>query len=99
MLDIEGLTTEVISAYVTRLQQQFLSKLNVPHMQIVNPLGDKPHARFLALKGPRASRIHATLAQQQVVTDVRGDVLRFGFGIYQDEKDVDQLHEILKLID
>jgi len=53
----------------------------------------------LALKGPRASQIHATLAQHQVVTDVRGDVLRFGFGIYQDEKDVDQLHEILKLID
>ena len=99
MLDIEGLTTEVISAYVTRLQQQFLSKLNVPHMQIVNPPGDAPHARFLALKGLRASRIHATLAQHQVVTDVRGDVLRFGFGIYQDEKDVDQLHEILKLID
>lgn len=99
MLDIEGLTTEVISAYVTRLQQQFLSKLNVPQMQIVNPPGDAPHARFLALKGPRASRIHATLAQHQVVTDVRGDVLRFGFGIYLDEKDVDQLNEILKLID
>lgn len=99
MLEIEGLTTEVISAYVTRLQQQFLSNLNVSHMQIVNPLGGKPHARFLALKGPRASQIHAALAGHHVVTDVRGDVLRFGFGIYQDEKDVDRLHGILKLID
>jgi len=32
------------------------------------------------------------------VTDVRGDVLRFGFGLYQDPDDVDQLTEILKTI-
>jgi selenocysteine lyase/cysteine desulfurase len=29
------------------------------------------------------------------VTDVRGDVLRIGFAIYQDEADVDRLFELL----
>jgi selenocysteine lyase/cysteine desulfurase len=35
--------------------------------------------------------LHASLGEREVVTDVRGDVLRIGFGIYQDEEDVDRL--------
>jgi selenocysteine lyase/cysteine desulfurase len=35
------------------------------------------------------------LKAQNVITDVRGDVLRIGFGIYQDEDDVDQLVRLL----
>jgi selenocysteine lyase/cysteine desulfurase len=30
------------------------------------------------------------------VTDVRGDVLRIGFGLYQDETDVERLVELLR---
>jgi hypothetical protein len=30
-----------------------------------------------------------------VITDVRGDVLRIGFGIYQDGEDVDRLAALL----
>ena len=98
MLEIEGLKTEVISAHVTRLQQQFLSAVHMPDMHLLNPMTDQPHARFLAFKGARAVQLHAELARRQVVTDVRGDVLRFGFGLYQDPDDVDQLTEILKTI-
>jgi selenocysteine lyase/cysteine desulfurase len=32
---------------------------------------------------------------QKCITDVRGDVLRIGFGIYQDERDVERLVELL----
>jgi selenocysteine lyase/cysteine desulfurase len=32
---------------------------------------------------------------QDCITDVRGDVLRIGFGIYQDEADVDRLVRLL----
>ena len=35
------------------------------------------------------------LKAQNCITDVRGDVLRIGFGIYQDEDDVDRLVELL----
>lgn len=98
MLDIEGLSTEVISAHVTRLQQQFLSACAMTDMTLLNPLTDGSHARFLAFKGPRAVQLHESLARHQVVTDVRGDVLRIGFGLYQDPEDVHRLTEILKLI-
>jgi selenocysteine lyase/cysteine desulfurase len=98
MLEIESLKTEVISAHVTRLQQQFLSAVHMPDMHLLNSMTDQPHARFLAFKGARAVQLHAELARRQVVTDVRGDVLRFGFGLYQDPDDVDKLTEILKTI-
>ncbi len=32
---------------------------------------------------------------QDCVTDVRGDVLRIGFGIYQDEADIDGLVQLI----
>jgi selenocysteine lyase/cysteine desulfurase len=35
------------------------------------------------------------LKAKNCITDVRGDVLRIGFGIYQDENDVDRLTELL----
>lgn len=98
MLDVEGLSTEVISAHVTQLQQQFLSTLELPDMQLLNPLDKGPHARFLAFRGERALLLQSALAAQNVVTDVRGDVLRIGFGIYQDEADVDRLVDILKTL-
>jgi selenocysteine lyase/cysteine desulfurase len=98
MLEVEGLSTPVISAHVTRLQQQFLSAVDMPDMQLLNPLSEGPHARFLAFKGTGASELHDRFAAQNVVTDVRGDVLRIGFGIYQGESDVERLIEILKTI-
>ncbi len=98
MLDIEGLTTSVISDHVTKLQQQFLSANPLSMLTLLNPLSHAPHARFLALKGAAASDIHDAMAARNVVTDVRGDVLRIGFGLYQDETDVDRLLAILKSV-
>jgi selenocysteine lyase/cysteine desulfurase len=98
MLEVEGLSTEIISAHVTRLQQQFLSAAYMPDIELLNPSAGGPHARFLAFKGAGAPALHERLAEQNVVTDVRGDVLRIGFGIYHDETDVDRLLEILKTV-
>ena len=50
-----------------------------------------PHARFLAFRSPNAQRWYSELMDANCITDVRGDVLRIGFGIYQDEADVDRL--------
>jgi selenocysteine lyase/cysteine desulfurase len=35
------------------------------------------------------------LKASNCITDVRGDVLRLGFGIYQDGQDVDRLVQLL----
>ena len=34
--------------------------------------------------------------EQGIVTDVRGDVLRIGFGLYHDARDVDRLVGVLR---
>lgn len=98
MLEVEGLTTHAISDHVTKLQQHFLSADVLPMMTLLNPLTNAPHARFLAYKGDDAVRLHDALADKDVVTDVRGDVLRIGFGLYQDEDDVDRLLGMLNNI-
>jgi len=95
MLNSEGLTTAVISSHVAALQAQFLESNPLPDFELLNPLGDPQHARFLAFRGQTASALHDRLAEQNVVTDVRGDVLRIGFALYQDREDVARLLKII----
>ena len=94
MLAENGLTTARISAHVEGLQGQLFDSINATALgdaELLNPLDGKPHARFLAFRRPSAQRWYAQLKATNVITDVRGDVLRIGFGIYQDRDDVDRL--------
>ncbi len=91
MLQAEGLTTEKISDHVAALQNQFLAAAPFPQFDLLNaPNGDR-QARFLAFKGADAADMHDALNAENIVTDVRGDVLRIGFGLYQDSDDVEKL--------
>ena len=99
MLADNGLTTARISDHVARLQDQLLAALPetpVAGAELLNPLGGRPHARFLAFRSPEAQRWYGELKAQNCITDVRGDVLRIGFGIYQDEQDVNALVALLE---
>ncbi len=87
MLDAEGLDTAKISAHCDGLKARFLAADPLPGLAVTSA----PQARFLALKGPDAAARHAALTAQQVITDLRDDVLRIGFGLYQDAADVDAL--------
>jgi selenocysteine lyase/cysteine desulfurase len=91
MLAGEGLTTASIAAHVATLKAQVLAHLPLD-AKLINP--GSP-ARFLALRSPYAARWKAELEAQDIITDVRGDVLRIGFGLYQDRRDVDRLIEAL----
>jgi selenocysteine lyase/cysteine desulfurase len=98
MLQEQGLGTERISAHVSALQQQLLEALATTPLaraDLLNPLDDGPHARFLAFRSPDAQRWYEALKARNCITDVRGDVLRIGFAIYQDETDVDRLVRLL----
>ena len=55
---------------------------------VLNPPGEGPQARFLALRHPNAQAWKAALAERGVVVDVRDDVLRVGLSIYHDATDV-----------
>ncbi len=59
--------------------------------ELLNPLRGGPHARFLAFRHPQAQRGKPRSQARDCITDVRGDVLRIGFGLYQDDADVERL--------
>lgn len=96
MLAEHGLTTARISAMAEGLQHRMvdgLAETPLGEAELLNPPGDGPQARFLALRHPHAQRWCADLMARNVITDVRGDVLRIGFGLYHDEEDVDAFLE------
>jgi selenocysteine lyase/cysteine desulfurase len=99
MLQENGLTTARISAHIAVLQSQLLGALGGTAFggaELLNPLGNGPHARFLAFRTPRAQRWYQELLDHNCITDVRGEVLRIGFGIYQDEGDVAGLAALIR---
>ena len=98
MLRDNGLTTAAISEHVAALQERLLGALEgtpLREAELLNPLAGGPHARFLAFRTRQAQRWHDELIALNCITDVRGDVLRIGFGIYQDQEDVDRLVALL----
>jgi selenocysteine lyase/cysteine desulfurase len=85
MLASEGLTTAAISAHCDRLKARFRAADPLPGLTLISD----PRARFLAFKGSATPAHYAMLDSKGVVTDLRDDVLRIGFALYQDEADVD----------
>ena len=101
MLRGNGLTTARISAHVADLQGKFIAGLAgtaLADAELLNPIGNEPHARFLAFRGADAQQWYADLKARDCLTDVRGDVLRVGFGLYQDDTDVERLLGLLSQI-
>jgi selenocysteine lyase/cysteine desulfurase len=98
MLQDNGLSTARISAHVAGLHGQLLDSIGAVRFgeaELLDPLDGGPHARFLAFRSPNAQRWYSELLARNCITDVRGDVLRLGFGIYQDEGDVVRLAGML----
>lgn len=98
MLDAQGLATADVAVHATAHQRRFQQALRngeagrLGEAEILNPVeGEATRARFLALRHPEAQRWRADLLAANVVTDVRDDVIRFGFGLYQDDEDVERL--------
>lgn len=98
MLSQAGLTTEDVAEHGRALALQFQAAVGAGEAgvfgeaEILNPVvGDGTRARFLALRHSNAQAWRAALLAAGVVTDVRDDVIRFGFGLYQDAADVDRL--------
>ena len=87
MLAAEGLSTAAISAHCDALKTQFIAANPLPGLRLISG----PKARFLALQGESAPALYDALDRAGVVTDLRGDVLRIGLAIYQDDSDVDAL--------
>lgn len=94
MLAAEGLSTAAVAAHATGLRRLLLEKIaageagRLSEAVPINPPGDGPQARFLALRHPKALAWKQTLMEKDVAVDVRDDVLRVGLSIYHDEGDL-----------
>jgi len=94
LLEREGITTREIDERAKTLQGRFIEELGkhgdlpLHERDLVVPIAEKNRGQFLVFRTPEAKRIHEALAARGVMTDVRGDRLRFGFAIYHDESDV-----------
>lgn len=98
MLDDAGLGTADVSTHAHGLMRRFQDAVaggeagRLAGAELINPLtGEAERARFLAFRHPDAAVWQARLLEAGVVTDVRDDVIRFGFGLYQDEADLERL--------
>ncbi|WP_404336454.1 class V aminotransferase [Sphingomonas sp. MMS12-HWE2-04] len=91
MLADEGLATAQIAAHSAALRDRLLAEHPL-EAELLNP--GSP-ARFVAFRSPEAARWKAALEADDIIVDVRGDVLRIGFGLYQDPRDVVRLVEAL----
>ena len=98
MLADTGLDTATVADHARTLMRLFQDAVEdgragpLSQAVLLNPLaGDGARARFLALRHPEAARWREQLLAGDIVTDVRDDVIRFGFGLYQDAGDVGRL--------
>ena len=105
MLDEAGLTTADVAGHARGLMKRFQDAVEageagrLGEAALINPVeGDGAGARFLAFRHDDAPVWRARLLEAGVITDVRDDTIRFGFGLYQDEADVDRLIGICRQV-
>jgi kynureninase len=91
-----GTTIEEIHRHSVRMQKHFLdglarldrAALGVRHLA---PLAGAPRGNFLAFDVDDAEAVHARIAAEGVDIDRRARRVRFGFGVYHDEAEVERL--------
>jgi kynureninase len=87
-----GLTVAAMHDHAMELQELFLKEIvgvaPLQQARLVTPGGDAGRGHFLAYETPRAQEIHDHLASNRIVTDVRNDRIRFGFGCYHAGEDI-----------
>ncbi len=90
----EGITVQSIHAHIQKLQRHFreqLALLDHPILHEANILHRdfNDHGHFFAFEtgnAETAKHLHDTLRKAKIRTDYRGNRLRFGFGLYQDDR-------------
>ncbi len=95
-----GLDAAAIHAHAHRLQRNFVDGLSGLGLAALHPgqlIVPEPARRgnFLTFRTSAAGEIYGRLLARNVITDFRADTLRFGFGLYHDDDDVERLCEVL----
>jgi kynureninase len=97
LLDRLGVGVAEIRGHVSSLQERFLAGLETREVaglslaSLITPRAGERRGNFLTFRLAQAESIANRLREGGVDIDHRGDRLRFGFGLYQDPEDVDEL--------
>jgi len=91
MLETENISVEQIHSHVLQLQDEFSTRLKAAIGELVTPVDTPLRGHFLTYRTDKAADLCEALAQSGVITDHRGSKLRFGFALYHDRSDIDQL--------
>jgi kynureninase len=92
---LQSIGTDVaqIRAHVLALQRQFLDRrehggwLRGLELSLAD---DKARGSFLVFRDARAAELHDRLLAADILVDCRADRLRIGFGLHQDQSDIDE---------
>ncbi|MGJ3264160.1 MAG: aminotransferase class V-fold PLP-dependent enzyme [Salinarimonas sp.] len=92
-LDGLGIGAAQAHAHAHACQHAFVEALEaqgagLSRTDLVIGLDAPRRANFLAFRRPDAAALHDRLTAAEIVTDVRADVLRFGFGLYHAREDI-----------
>ncbi len=96
-LESQKLSVAEIHAHVKALQRCFLNKLSEVSLKslsvkhLIPSIEIESRGHFLTFDVPNAETIESDLLKHDVVIDRRGTRLRFGFGLYQTEADIEEL--------
>lgn len=97
-MDRIGLSVAAIHQHVVSLQSLFLEGLErariAPLLEatVITPLkGEDARGHFLAFETKDAAAVHDRLAAANIVTDVRGSRIRFGFGCYHAAEEIPEI--------
>ncbi|MDJ0702966.1 MAG: aminotransferase class V-fold PLP-dependent enzyme [Leptolyngbyaceae cyanobacterium MO_188.B28] len=94
-----NLDVAAIHAYVQQLQRVFIGQMERYNHPLIN-MGNlihhnlRQHGHFFAFSmdsQQQAQNLRKGLRKQQVMTDARDNRLRFGFALYQDQADIEEL--------
>jgi selenocysteine lyase/cysteine desulfurase len=100
-MDRIGLDVEAIHQHVLSLQARFMQGVDAARIEplrnakLITPIATTERGHFLCYQTPEAAAIHARLARAGIVTDFRGTRIRFGFGCYHAEPDIDHAVEAM----
>ena len=100
MLAAECLSIADLHAHSTALQERFIDHVHrgnagALRSQDIVPGPGTRRGNFLTFRRDDAQTLFEQYKAARVITDVRGDRLRFGFGLYHRAEDVDRLAERL----
>ena len=101
LLAAENITPAHIHRHVQTLQAHFLDNLpkSLHKAELIPGKTATQRGHFLTFRMADAELLYHKLHQLNIVTDVRADRLRFGFGIYHDHGAVDMLLNTLQRLE